>query len=329
MAEHGGNIDEAAKLYGLDRGEIYDLSTGISPIAYDCALPSSAHYQALPLASGLAALCDAARHAYQVPSGAMICAGAGSQALLSALPYLRDVPSLIWCPEPTYNEHRTRWQLARHQVDGGPDCPPQADVIILGQPNNPDGRLWSQEEIAKYLAHVKARGGFLVIDEAFADAYEAASFMAEAGDESLIILRSVGKFYGLAGLRVGFAIGGPLMMEKLTDFIGPWPISGPAQDVACQALRDDAWRQDHQKTLRSLAQDMADILQKAGFTLLAHTPLFITISDPSAHALHHHLAQNGFWTRIYQNHPHLMRFGLLADEEALAKLASVLAQWQN
>ena len=327
MAEHGGNIDEAAKRYGVNADEMYDLSTGISPIAYDCPLPSSAAYQALPVATKLEALCAAARHAYDVPQHAAICAGAGSQALLSALPYLMDKPRLVWCPEPTYNEHRHRWELAGHHVDGGADCPADADIIILGQPNNPSGRLWSQSEMMGYLAHVKDRGGFLVIDEAFADPVAGASFMAHAGDEALIILRSVGKFYGLAGLRVGFAIGGVSRIESLTDVIGPWPISGPAQDVACQALLDDTWREAHQKRLIVMAQEMHDLMQEVGLTSIAHTPLFVTISHPKAHDLHHYLAQHGFWTRIYQNDKTMLRLGLLADRQAFRKLATHIRQW--
>jgi len=327
LAEHGGNIDEAAKRFGLKAEEMYDLSTGISPIAYDYPLPSSAHYQALPLSTKLEALCAAARHAYEVPSGAAICAGAGSQALLSGLPYLRQKPSLIWCPEPTYNEHRRRWELANHHVEGGAHCPADADIIILGQPNNPDGRLWSTAEMKDYLAHVKSRAGFLVIDEAFADPLAGASFMAHAGDEALIILRSVGKFYGLAGLRVGFAIGGVSRIQNLADVIGPWPISGPAQDIACQALRDDAWRKAHQNKLIKMAQEMHDLLQDVGLRCIAHTPLFITISHPKAYELHHYLAERGFWTRIYQNDKTMMRLGLLADRSAFDKLAKHLHQW--
>ena len=115
---------------------------------------------------------------------------------------------IVWCREPTYNEHRYRWEKAGHQVDGGDSCPDDAKIIILGQPNNPDGRLWEHDDIADYHAMMAQRNGLLIIDEAFVDAMPEHSYMPHAGDDNLVILRSVGKFYGLAGIRVGFAIGG-------------------------------------------------------------------------------------------------------------------------
>ena len=329
MAEHGGNSDEAAKAYGMTPEQMYDLSTGISPIAYDMVLPSSSHYQKLPMTSALDDLYKAARGAYQVPTHAAICCGAGSQSLLGMLPNVMAGSEIVWCREPTYNEHRYRWEKAGHQVDGGDSCPDDAKIIILGQPNNPDGRLWKHDEIAHYHAMMAERNGLLIIDEAFVDAMPEHSYMPHAGDDNLVILRSVGKFYGLAGIRVGFAIGGKEIIAKLADDIGPWPISQPAIDIALTALSDHEWQISHSKRLYELSSKLVEILAGAGFTIVAQQPLFVTIQDESIYEFHDHLARHGFWTRIYQNYPSMMRLGLISQQTGLSRFASVVSRWQK
>ena len=331
MAEHGGNLDEAAKAYGFAPHQMIDLSTGISPSAYEMALPPSSAYQALPLESSLSALYDAARSAYHMPQDAAICAGAGSQALLGALPYIigakMDKKNVIWCPEPTYNEHRYRWERAGFEVVGTPDCPSNAQVIILGQPNNPTGRIWSSDEIATYLEKMRERGGMVILDEAFVDAMPEQSSIPLTGDAPLLILRSVGKFYGLAGLRVGFAIGAKDVITQLADEIGPWPVSQPALLVATAALRDKEWQEAHRANLTHKSEKMALALAKEGFEVIAAMPLFVTITHPHMADFHHHLARHGYWSRIYRNDPTMMRLGLLPDGHDDARFEALLSGW--
>lgn len=326
MAEHGGNLDEAAQAYGFEPGMMHDLSTGIAPMSYQMPLPASDAYQALPLASDMEALCKVARACYRVPDAASLCVGGGSQALLAALPYL-FASCLVWCPEPTYNEHHYRWEKASHQVDGGLSCPQEAKIIILGQPNNPTGRLWQADEIARYLAHVKQCDGLLIIDEAFVDIMPEHSSCQIAGDEALVILRSVGKFYGLAGLRVGFAIGGANFIARLQDEIGPWPVSQPALLVAKTALADKDWQARHLAKLQEICDWQSDVLAKAGFEIITSMALFITIRHKRMAAFHHHLASHGYWTRIYQNDKQMMRLGLLAPDCDRQQFESLLSDW--
>lgn len=329
MAEHGGNLDSAEKAYGFAPGEMTDISTGIAPFAYDVAMPRSSFYQPLPLDRDLEDLYQAARGAYLMPDNAAICAGSGSQTLIGALPQMVPEKSYVWCPEPTYNEHCYRWEKAGHHVDGGAVCPKEAGVIILGQPNNPTGHIWSQEAILGYLEAMRKKQGLLIIDEAFADAMPEVSAMGLAGDERLVILRSLGKFYGLAGLRVGFAIGGAQRIAALSDDIGPWPVSQPAIDVARGALRDTSWQERQRTALYKRAQDMADCLQEAGFTILAKMPLFVTILHDDVTGFHDYLARHGFWTRIYQKNEKMMRLGLIGDRALFERFAHLVAQWQK
>lgn len=328
MTEHGGNSDEAAQRYGLSRDQMCDLSTAISPIAYQMALPDSNAYQALPMAEDMAQLYAAARQYYKVPETAAICGGAGSQSLLSALPHLM-APRQVWCPEPTYNEHRYRWEKAGHKVSGAAKCPKEARVIILVQPNNPTGRVWQHYEIAAYLSQMRACEGLLIIDEAFADVMPEISACAHTGEAPLVILRSLGKFFGLAGLRVGFAIGAEGLIDRLADEIGPWPVSQPAMVVAKSALTDTRWQKAHLERLRAKAADMVAILAEAGFTITGHTPLFVTLSDHRIPAFHDYLARHGFWTRIYRSDPTMMRVGLLPDGPKQTEFETVLSGWQK
>lgn len=327
MAEHGGNLDEAAQLYGKQRADMVDLSTGISPIAYDCALGSSRQFQPLPFASDLARLYEAARVCYQIDKAAAICAGAGSQQLLAHLPRLFRTPQSVWCPGPTYNEHGYRWQKEGHHVTDSQQLDQEASVIILGQPNNPTGRIWGLDEVMAAYDQVRRKQGLLVIDEAFIDALDqTASFASTtlAGDDHVVVLRSLGKFYGLAGLRVGFAISGSGLIKRLADDLGPWPVSQPAIDVAITALRDDAWQKAHKAWLCQKANWLADLLAQKGFSITAKVPLFVTITDARVPAFHESLAKAGFWTRIYAQHPEMMRLGLMTekDEAAFAKLVA-------
>lgn len=324
MAEHGGNLDEAARAFGFALDEMRDLSTGISPVSYEMALPSSSVAQALPLDSDLAALYEVAKTAYGAPAEAAICAGPGSQSLLGALPRLLAGPRVIWCPEPTYNEHRYRWEKYGHHVDGGPACPARADVIILGQPNNPNGHIWSKEEIASYHQMMQQTGGLLILDEAFADAMPEISFGAKAGQDGLIILRSLGKFYGLAGLRVGFALGADDMIAQLRDEIGPWPLSQLAMIVAEAALQDSHWQARHRDFLSQQARLMTSYLSKAGFEIVTSLPLFISVRHQHMPRIHHYLASHGFWTRRYQADPCFMRLGIIGDDADMAAFASLI-----
>ncbi|MGC6530211.1 MAG: threonine-phosphate decarboxylase [Candidatus Puniceispirillaceae bacterium] len=328
MAEHGGNLDEAAKRFGFALSQMCDLSTGISPKSYDIALKNSTHYQALPLARLEQQALKAARHAYQVPDQAALTLGAGSQMLLSALPRCM-APAHIWVPVPSYNEHGYRWEKAGHKVTSEAQCPDAATVMIIGQPNNPDGTLYDGDDVKQLLARAEANKGLLVIDEAFADAMPEVSHMALAGHPNLIILRSVGKFYGLAGLRVGFAIGHDEMIAKLADEIGPWPVATPALDVAIAALSDLAWQDAHRQFLSNHARQLADCLAQAGFEIVAELPLFVTIRHPAIAQFHHYLAKQGYWTRIFSADDQMMRLGLLPEAYDLTAFQQIVTNWQK
>lgn len=321
MRDHGGDLDRAKAQYG---GEDWiDLSTGINPVAYPMP-PIEAHaFAALPTREDISALTTAAARAYG--TCADVVALAGAQAAIQLVPRLMS-PGTARVLTPTYNEHAASlhaqgWSVA--QVTQLSDLR-GAELGVVVNPNNPDGRCWSPEELVELSQSV----GLLVVDESFADPHPEVSLAPELHrhGERLLVLRSFGKFYGLAGLRLGFAIGGAQATETLRALAGPWAVSGPAIALARQALADTGWQND---TRRRLATDSAQLdlmAQAAGWELIGGTALFRTYATPNAAQAQAELARAGIWTRIFPYSPHWLRMGLPGCAPDWARLEAALTR---
>ena len=325
--KHGGDLTEAIAGHGGAPGSWLDLSTGINPWPWPVPqhLPEST-WQRLPSRAETKALRDAARKTYGVPDGADIAAGPGTQALIQLLPYLA-APGTVAIVEPTYNEHAAAWRNAGHPVIaiGHLDaCPESAVHAVVVNPNNPDGRITDHAALRRIAAQLKSRGGWLVVDEAFVDADPAVSAVALCRDCPMVILRSFGKFYGLAGLRLGFAIAAPDMIERIAAGLGPWPCSGPALLLGRGALGDQSWADDTRGRLEQQARKLDHVLAKAGFTIAGGTPLFRLARHSRAPKLHAALARRHIWCRSFDWADDLLRFGLPPDAAALDRLAAAL-----
>jgi cobalamin biosynthetic protein CobC len=224
---------------------------------------------------------------------------------------------------PTYSEHAAAWSQAGHEVlDHLPD---HARHVVIVNPNNPDGRLHDLAALARIAARVRDRGGWLVIDEAFADLDPACSAVALCGNLPVVILRSFGKFYGLAGLRLGFAIGPPAVIERVAVALGPWPCSGPAQAIGRAALLDQEWADRARETLKSQAAKLDAVLIAAGFAMVGGTALFRLVRHPDAGARHAALARQHIWCRRFEAADDLLRFGLPGDDAGFDRVAAALA----
>jgi len=319
--DHGGNLDAAMHRFGGDRAQWIDLSTGINPVPYPMPSLSRHAVAELPTTSDMAALREAAAACYG--TRAHVTPLAGAQAAIQAVPHLA-VPGLARVLSPTYNEHAAALRSQGWTVEEVQDLSTLAgaDCAVVVNPNNPDGARHDPARLAALAAHV----GLLVVDESFADPDPDLSLAPHlhSGPENILILRSFGKFYGLAGLRLGFALSSPGIARTLADMAGPWPVSGPAIAVALPALSDSAWQA---RTTARLSRDAArlDALGlRAGWSLVGGTPLFRTYATPDAVAAQEHLARYHIWSRIFPYSRQWLRLGLAGSEAEWTRLETAL-----
>jgi cobalamin biosynthetic protein CobC len=197
-------------------------------------------------------------------------------------------------------------------------------TLILANPNNPDGRIHG---VADLLALLDRRGsdGWLVVDEAFADGHpdiSLAPFVAD--DRPLMLLRSFGKFFGLAGLRLGFLVAPRAIVARVRDRLGAWPVSAAAIAVGTAGYRDRAWIEAMRDQLQREARALDALLLRCGYQPIGQSPLFRLIETPHAMALFERLAGQAILTRPFDSQPHWLRIGLPADAMGLTRLERAL-----
>lgn len=325
MLEHGGKLREAAQRYG--RNDWLDLSTGLNPNGYPAPALSSDAWHRLPEHDP--ALLEAAQRYYGAPR---MLAVAGTQAAIQALPRLRP-PSRVVVASPSYAEHLHHWSQHGHQTRPVPygelgAAVSTADVVVICNPNNPTGALVPRATLLQWADALAARGGWLVVDEAFADtdgAYGLADATQAAG---LVVLRSVGKFFGLAGLRLGFVAAHDDILGPLADMLGPWAVSGPAQQVARAALEDRSWQRNTQQQLQAAGSRLRGLLAGHGIAS-SGTALFQWWPEPRAEDFHDHMARRGIWVRLFREAARGIRLGLPPDEAGWQRLEQALNEWSN
>lgn len=294
--DHGGNLSAAIQRYGGSRTDWIDLSTGINPTPYPIPALCASDWAELPDTAASAALIEAARRFWNVPDTAAVLPAPGASALIALIPGLA-APRWVKIKTPTYNEHAAAF--ANHGWAIAESEPAEARVAV--HPNNPDGRLWQEDELAAPLT---------IIDESFCDTCPDQSLIHLAAKPGVIVLKSFGKFWGLAGLRLGFAIGDPALIQQLANLQGPWAVSGPALKTGLQALQDPAWAA---QTRQSLAHDAhrLDLLAAArGARLVGGTDLFRLYEVSEAAAWQDRLAHAHIWSRIFPYSKTYLRLGL-------------------
>nr|WP_103875417.1 threonine-phosphate decarboxylase CobD [Bosea lathyri] len=323
---HGGDLGTARALFSGAPEPWIDLSTGINPIPYPLPPLPLSLWQSLPEAKAEAALLMAARRAYLVPGGAGIVAAPGTQILIELLPRLK-AGGPVAVLGPTYAEHALAWRkagLAVSEARTAGDIRDAATVVVVN-PNNPDGRVLPIAELAALAARCAARGGLLVVDEAFADFTPGISLIPTL-PPATVVLRSFGKTYGLAGLRLGFAIGQAATMERLRAALGPWSVAGPALDVGATALGDADWLAQAGAARAADAARLDALLARHG-RVVGGTTLFRLLATPEAPALFAHLGRNGLYVRRFQNEATWLRFGLPGDDASWRRLELALASF--
>lgn len=325
MLFHGGNLREAAARFGRPLEDWLDLSTGINPQPYPVPVPGLSDWHRLPEPDH--AFMAAAAACYGAPA---LLAVAGTQAAIQALPRLR-APARVVVAAPSYAEHAHCWAKAGHavrevafdQLDAAvSDC----DVMVLCNPNNPTGAVVAPEQLLDWAQRLAARGGWLVVDEAFGDIVPQLSVAAHSARPGLIVLRSVGKFFGLAGLRLGFVAADTRLLAQLSDDLGPWAVSGPAQRIGAAALGDRAWQAAMRTQLAKAGARLQAMLARYGVTAQG-TALFQWWPEPRAEALSVHMAERGIWVRRFEGAAHGIRLGLPLHEADWRRLDTALSDW--
>lgn len=323
--EHGGRLQAARRAYPGAPEPWIDLSTGISPWAYPLPELLPEDWARLPDPSALADLERLAGRAFGVPPGAATVAAAGSESLLRLLPTLRP-HARVAIVGPTYGGHADAW-AGHHEVAvvEGLDEAAGADVVVLVNPNNPDGRTIEAARLAETVAGLAARGGWLVVDEAFADLGHGGIPPAlREWTRGLVVLRSFGKTYGLAGVRLGFAVVHRELAAGLRARLGDWPVSGPAIRIAAHAYADAGWRTMTAGRAGEAARRLDEFVERAGGRTVGGSALFRLTEWPDAQAVFDRLAHAAILTRPFADAPNRLRFGLPGDEREWARLAAAL-----
>jgi cobalamin biosynthetic protein CobC len=333
---HGGDLGAARRLFPGAPEPFIDLSTGINPYPYPVPRLAADQFARLPAPADVQALVRAAARAYgaafetQDLAEAHVVPVPGTQIVLPIVARLVP-PGRAAVLTPGYAEHGRAARLAGHKVEAVSrldDCG-DARLVIVANPNNPDGRLFARSDLLALAADLRRRGGLLVIDEAFMDVAPPGSSLApDIAGGDIVVLRSFGKFFGLAGLRLGFALGAPPLARKIAAALGPWAVSGPAIAVGTQALADTPWIERTRARLDKSTQRLDAMLADLALPLVGGTSLFRLVQTPAANALFQHLGEAGIWVRAFAENPKWLRFGLPGNEAAWRRLkAALVAFW--
>ncbi len=325
---HGGDLEAFGRLHANAPRPLIDLSTGINPHAFvpdvqptwSTRLPGLADEEA----------CRSAFATYAGVDESFVHTMPGSQSIISGLPHLLN-PSEVAVLSPTYGEYEVAWRTAGHSVSryaADEILAADADIILVTHPNNPDGRVFDRGALTACRVRQKARDGWLIVDEAFVDCIPDLSVAVEVEQGGLLVLRSFGKFFGLAGLRLGFLIAPQSVAASMTQRLGPWSVSTPALRIAAEAYGDARWIAD---TRKSLGEEMGR-LREVVFPLfgmeVGHTPLFLLVDAVDAKAVATHLAAHGIFVRTFPDMPNYLRLGLPGASWAWERLETALTEWE-
>ena len=322
---HGGGLTAAMRQYGGRRSDWLDLSTGLNPCPPGLPPIAAEAWHRLPDESAEREARHAARDLYRTDA-LLPLPVAGTQAAIQSLPALLPGGGRVAILAPTYGEYHRVFRATGHAVDLLADLSmigAEHRLVIVVNPNNPTGRLIAAGTLLALADRLAGQGGYLVVDEAFADVSPQESVASHAGQQpGLIVLRSLGKFYGFAGIRLGFVLAEPALLARLECLLGPWSVSGPALSVGAALMRGDNEAIRARILRRSQGLDMA--LSAAKVRHVGGTPLFRLIDVPDARLVHERLAKARILTRRFDEQPTWLRIGLSPSAQADLRLGTAL-----
>jgi cobalamin biosynthetic protein CobC len=328
--QHGGDLAAARQLFANAPEPFIDLSTGINPAPYPLPHLPDDLFARLPDATALRRLAEVAARAYGAPSADHVVCAPGTQALLPLVAGLVP-PGRAAILSPTYAEHVRAAALAGHHATEVTafDRLGEARLAVVVNPNNPDGRILARSALLNLADALQRSKGILVVDEAFADVVPPDVSLADAARANVVMLRSFGKFFGLAGLRLGFALAAPDLARCLRALLGPWAVSGPALHVGAIALADESWRTATRARLAEAAQRLDRLLARAALEIVGGTSLYRLTQCRRSGDLFRHLGHAGILVRRFADDPSRLRWGLPKTPDDWQRLSAALAAWQQ
>ncbi|NKB57648.1 MAG: threonine-phosphate decarboxylase [Alphaproteobacteria bacterium] len=324
-AYHGGDLQNAEALFGRPSAGWLDLSTGVNPESYPNTAVDDTSWQRLPQQQSMEALMAAARRYYRVPDTTEITVAPGSQSVLQHLPTLFEA-CRVAVIGPCYAEHEKTWSACGHVVETVEKIADTdgADIVVVVNPNNPDGRTFSASTLLDLARRQTQRNGLLVIDEAFADVDPDVSLIPELSDESALVIRSFGKFFGLPGLRLGFAVSKNRIVSQLERRLGPWPVSGAALEIGARALSDNTWIDAVRARLATRCNALDQVLRAADLNIIGGTALFRLIESDNAPRVFEQLGRAGIFVRMFPERPSWLRIAVPGSDNDLRRLENAL-----
>lgn len=335
---HGGDVLRASRDYNIPREQWLDLSTGINPEPYPVNNVANNSFFELPYITP--EFNDAVARYYTHDT---FLAVAGTQVAIQALPQILANDAVL-LPDVGYQEHALHWQKCGAKAMFYAAMPEgdlvasihkhiehnSAQHIVIINPNNPTTACVSKQHILTWAKQLDT-GYYIIVDEAFVDAEPEKSVLTvDTLPENMIVLRSFGKFFGLAGVRLGFVFAHKKLLNVVKDHIGLWQVNGPAQDIAIQAFNNLAWQENARKKIREANQCTQRIFlplislhinHQYIVTSAYHNPLFSSYVMPVAYAykINQFLAQHAILTRVI----------LLENKHAILRIGNVSTQPQS
>jgi cobalamin biosynthesis protein CobC len=322
---HGGALAAAVKKYGGNKADWLDLSTGINPVPAPLPKLNSSIWQALPDADLMENCLSAARKFYHFPESAALVAAPGVQAIIQLLPHLRPGAKAAILG-PTYGEYAHVFQTLGTgcRIINSTEETQQESVTIVVNPNNPDGRILRADALVDFANVMASEGGLLIVDEAFCDLTPDISVARHAGTRGLLVLKSFGKFFGLAGVRLGFAAGHSDDIAILEQHLGPWAVSGPALTIGAGCYSDTGLQTNVSRTIARSSTAQRVAFAKLGLNVIADTSLFHLVEHPQAKGINESLGRQHILTRIFADQPNWLRFGLCKNNAERTRLKLAL-----
>ncbi len=322
MPDHGGDIIWAANTFGIPHENWLDLSTGISPWSWPCENMPIEPFRTLPPNDDQ--LRETARK-YYACDVEHILPVPGAQFLISMIPFWVK-KGRVALPSIGYREHLNAWIKAGHDtvfyrdpheifsmIEKG-----DLNYIVIINPNNPTSEKMSPDTVLAIQSQLRQKHGqnrLLVLDEAFSDSFPELALPNTERDSNTLVLRSFGKFFGLAGVRLGFFIANPKWLSKFRDVHGPWLVSHPALWLASRALADTPWINQQRRRIKAQSEALRGfLLEHYDDAMIRSSDLFQTVFASADELYRDFLAfaQQGILLRYqsYGDHSAWLRFGL-------------------